>query len=325
MTTTLNDLQFPGIETENVDSFSACLASAANYWKRDFNYSFMAGLTGSAFSPAWCVSEDCVAWWMEGGFPQRLDFVGRTVGFFVNESPNMSREEYESQGAVSDEILKFRELARDAVKADEIVLVWSWPLWGIIKKWDDEIEKIELATVPGPASSLARVWPLSKMYILNPGPPELTIYDALIEAMKFASSVASGDIDNSRYKYGGSLYQAMIDKLKDDPYCGPCGDKSWSCVLRTMARIVGLNRTCVEFLEFAGEFLGELLPKNEMGLAVKNYKAISEIAGKYVDSDLLRDNWDADEFKVGYKSDVEKMLELHRGCATALRVLSSGL
>ena len=325
MTTTLNDLKFPGIETENVDSMSACLTAAANYWKREFDYTFMAGLTGSAFSPAWNVGGDCVAWWMESGLPERLDFVGKTVGFFVNESPDMSREEYESHGGVSDEIIKFRELARDAVNGGEIVLVWSWPLWGIIKKWDDDVEKIELATVPCPASSLARVRCLSKMYILNPGPPELIIYDALIEAIKFAPSVASGDIDTVQYKYGGSLYQAMIDKLKDDPYCGSCGEKSWSCVLRTMARIRGLNRTCVEFLEFAGEFLGELLPKNDLELAINNYKTISEIAGKYVDSELLRDNWDTDEFKAGYKSDVEKMLKFHKGCATALGILASGL
>jgi hypothetical protein len=232
----------------------------------------------------------------------------------------MSREEFESRGKVSDEIMKFREIARDSVNDGEIVLVWSWPLWGIIKKWDDDLEKIEVTTVAEPKWNLARVFPLSKMYILSPGPPELTIYDALIEAMKFAADVAGGSIDTGRIKYGGALYRAMIDKLKDEPYCKPCGDRSWSCVQRTMDRISGLNKTCFEFLEFAGMFLGSAVPESRLQTAIKGYREISEIACRYLDTNLTGENWDSPKFKAGYKSDVESMLGIHKNNAAALKI-----
>ena len=317
------DIHFPGLKPAATDSFSACLAAVADYWKRDFDYTFMAGATGSAFSPGWQVGEDCVAWWMEVGLPQRLDFVGRTVGFFVNESPDMSHEDYKSKGGVSDEILEFRKLARDAVAGGEIVLVWSWPMWGIIKSWDDDVTKIELATLPGPAASRTRVFPLSKMYILNPGPPELTIYEALRQTLIYGAGVANGDVDVDRFRYGGSLYKAMLEKAGDEIYCKPCGSRSWTCVLRTMWRVSGINKTCSEFLEFAGMFLGEIIPKEELELAIDLYGQISKTAGKYLDENTMREKWGKTEFREQYTADVKKMRELHRECAKAMRVLAA--
>ncbi len=307
-----------------VDSFASCIHAALRYWGREFEYEYIAGLAGTPFSPTWYESEDCMAWWTEFGNGNRIKFVGKSLGFHVVESPKMSYEEYRKTGEITKEHSEFWDRAKEAVISGEVVLVKTWPSWSIITRWDDDYSKIELSTMQH-LKELCSVQPFMEAYILTPGPAEYTRAESLKEALKFGADVADGTFHVPGFQYGGKLYEAILKRMEHDVFCESCGDKSWSCALRTMARVHGTNNDAVSFLEFAGEFLGDQLPKTVLNEAIKGFRAIADLSRAYLNRELLEDNWNDAGFRDEFTSKVQSMKVRHRDTAGILRRLAGGL
>jgi len=323
MSGSLKECKIEGKDAE-VDSFVACIAAALKYWGREYEYEYIAGLSGTPFSPTWYESEDCMAWWTEFGNHNRIKFLGKSLGFHVIESPKMSYEEYKRTGERSRELKEFWERAKEAVGEGKIVLVGTWPSWAIIRSWDEGTDDIKLASLEY-LTGICKVESLTEAYILTPGPAEYTRADSIKEALRFGADIADGTFSPPGFKFGGKLYDAILKRMEHDLFCEPCGEDGWSCALRTMARVNGTNTDAVNFLEFAREFLGQQVPASELGEAVRGYKSIVEISGEYMNRDLLKENWNDADFRAGFVAKIQAMKDAHRDAAGVLRRLANSI
>ena len=320
----LSEIKIEGNDAE-VDSFVACITAAVKYWGRDYDYDYFAGLAGSAFSPVWHEAETCGAWWTEFGNDKRIRFLGQAVGFYVRESPEMSVEEYDAKGELKPELARFWKQAGEALQEGKVVLTGSWPCWSIITKWDEDISKLGLESVPGLGRVSCAPHPLAKTYVLTPGPAVMTRLKAIKEALKFGADIADGTFKALGFSYGGKLYDAILDRMTFEHFCGDCGGKSCNCVHRTMVRIAGVNRSAVRFLEFAGEFLGRQLPKPALDTVTRGYGKMAEIADSYSNRAVLCENWDRKDFKEEFASKVRQLHVTHRDMSKIFRRLSQSI
>ena len=209
-----------------VDSFAACILAACRYWQREYDYDYIAGLTGSAFSPVWWQGESCTAWWTEFGNDTRVRFLGEALGFTVEESPEMTHEDFEASGEMSSELAGFWNRAKEAVQSGKVVIIGSWPCWSVIKSWDDDISEIGLESLAY-LGGICAPHPLSKLYILTPAPADLTRMDAIKEAVRFGADIADGSFELPKFAfrtgYFNSLFSGDVDanQLIELPGNGP--------------------------------------------------------------------------------------------------------
>jgi len=316
----LSEIKIEGNEWE-IDSFSACIAVVMKFWQRDYTYRTIAGLSGTAFSPTWWVSEDCYAWWMEYGNDERIEFIGKALGFTVRESPDMDFNDYKEKNIIPDEVTAFWDEVKIAVENEDPVLIRTWPTWSIITGWDDEIEKIRLATVEGAVGEICKPYPFSKIYILTGGPIEMTRMDAYREAIIFGADIADGTYKLEDYKYGGALYDAILKAMAEEFFCPSCKEKSCGCVARTMCRISGTNRDAVKFFEEASEFMGGQLPGSELNKLLGKYKSLSETGGEYCSFKSVCEHWHEKEYRMGFKEKIIEMKVMHSEVAAIYRRL----
>jgi hypothetical protein len=317
----LDEIVVEGVDAE-VDSFIACITAAIKFWGRDYDYEYIAGLAGTAFSPAWNENESCGAWLTELGNDMRIKFLGKALGFFVRESPDVALS---GDGVQSGEYEKFIERVKEALQEGKIVIAATWPYWSIIKKWSDIPENIKLATLEGSASPMCALKPDTRLYILGPAPAEITRMEALREAIKFGADVADGNFTNKNFHFGGKLYEEILRRLRQDSFCEDCGERSCNCVHRTMERVAGINKSAASFLEFAGEFMGSSLPKPALENVVRGYRTISELAGSYDDQVLICENWSDKGFREVFSQKVTAIQETHRDASILLRRIADHL
>jgi len=316
----LKDIRVEGIDAE-VDSFATCIAAAIKYWGRGYEYDFVAGLSGTVFSPTWYESEDCMAWWTETGNGHRIKFLGKTLGFNIRESPVMFREEYDEKKELSRDLARFWDRAKGAVADNQVVLVKTWPAWSIITEWNDDFSQIGIATVEN-LKSLIKPDLLNRAYILTPGPAGFTRMEAIRAAIKFGADMADGTFKLKGFQYGGKIYEMILKRLDAEYFCGTCEQESCKCAVRTMTRIHGTNNDAYNFLTFAGEFMGRQVPKPALEAAIKGYGEIRDLSGAYLDRDVVCDNWEEMEFKTQFAKKVQAMRVAHKDLAKFLRRLS---
>lgn len=321
MSPELTEIKVEGNDAE-VDFFAACIEAAVRYWGRDYDYDFIAGLSGSAFSPVWWMEESCAAWWTEFGNDSRIRFLGKAVGFYIVESPDVSDEDFAKTGELPSEMEKFWNRVKDAVQEGKIVLMHTWPCWSIITEWNDDIAKLGLASVSSMGGMFCAPYRSAKMYILTPGAAEMTRAEAYKEALKFGADVADGTYKRPGFAYGGKLYDAILGKAGDEYFCGDCKEKSWSCACRTMNRVEGSNRSADRFLEEADEFIGSQLPEPVVDTVRSGYRTVADYAGSYTNCEMLRDNWDQEKFRDEFYNRVTHMKLEHGKLSKAFRRLA---
>ena len=322
MSPELTDIKVEGNDAE-VDNFAAVITAAVNYWGRDYDYDFIAGLSGSAFSPVWWMKESCAAWWTEFGNDTRIRFLGKALGFHVVESPDVSDAEYAKTGVLPREMEEFWDRAKEAVGEGKIVIMHTWPCWSIITEWNDDITKLGLASVSGFGGTICAPYRSAKLYILTPGPAELTRAEAFKEALEFGADIADGSYERPGFAYGGKIYDAILGKAAEKHFCGDCKDKSWSCVCRTMNRIEGSNSTAARFFDMASEFLGTQLPAPVVDAIKKGYQSVAEYAGAYTNCEILKDNWDQGKFRDDFYNRVTHMKLEHGKLSKPFRRLAN--
>ena len=156
-------------DSDSLDSFAACITAALKHWSKPADYDLVAGLSGAAFSPVWDESEDCTGWWMEFGNDHRVGFLGHSLGFTVESSPDVPPQEFERMGKLPEENQRFWERARDAVQSGTVVLMGNWPVWRILTGWSDDIRQLPMASPIGMPT--LGIFPFSKLHILVPANP----------------------------------------------------------------------------------------------------------------------------------------------------------
>ena len=124
--------------------------------------------------------------------------------------------------------------------------------------------------------------------------------------MGVGRQVADGTFENGRYHYGGALYAATAERLDHEPFCEPCGDRSWSCAIRTLHRIAGTAGS-------AAGFLGQM----GMDEAAEPYRAIETAASIYKGKQLEA-KWGDPAFRAEFKRRFLNLYDLHRQAAATL-------
>ena len=296
------------------DAFVACLCGILQSWDREADYAYVSGLAGVAFSPVYDEDEDCRAWWMEGGNDIRLDFLGLALGFTVEtvRIPDAfdDGKPYDSLDDMPPPRADHFRKLKAALDRGDAVLVPTWPSWSILTGWDEDMTQLPFETVPGLGDLVSRAWPPNRTglaHILSPAEPSLSRDDAIRQALVFGASIADGTFHTKqRFHYGGRLYEAAAKRLDHDPFCEPCGDKSWSCAIRTLYRIAGTAGGAADFLEQVG-LPAEAAPYWEIQTTASQYK-----------SDRFESDWNDPRFMYDLKQTFHQLHRLHAEASTAL-------
>jgi hypothetical protein len=289
-----------------VDSLAACMHAALSQWGRQVAYDCVAGLSGSAFSPALRRGEECAAWWMEGWSEARMEFVGHAVGFSVERIPNE-----EEDGA------EFARRVRAAVAGKAVVLCRSWPCWSILEDWHDDPARRGYLAPAG----LEPVWRLAtdaSYYVIRPAEPALTRCEALREAVRYGARVADGEAGSPECEFGGRLYEAWMQRLHEEPFCPTCGENSWHCAERLASRARGNQLSAAHFLSRAQSFLPPLASDPSAGEAAGSYGIMADTLAPYTWGTGLNLTWGDPEGRSRYVRDVETVRELHGRAADYL-------
>ena len=295
------------------DSFVAGLCGILKSWNRDVDYAYVAGLSGIAFSPVLDTGEDCRAWWTEGGDDIRLDFLGQALGFTVEKiQVGTGVDDWEAYASFDDmpeQRARHLRRLRSAMSEGKMVIVRTWPSWSVLAGWSDDLTKIPFETMPGFGDLVGRILGPNKTglaYIISIAEPALSKDEASREALTFGKTVADGSFENDRFHYGGEIYTAFAERLDHEVFCEPCGDRSWSCAIRTLRRIGGTANSAADFLE-----------QNSLDAVAKEYRAIGSAASGYKGKQL-EEGWRDPAFRAGLAQQLLKLLEHHQKATEAL-------
>ncbi len=318
-------------DPNDVSSFAACLTAILQAWGQSIVYEEIVGLNGVAFSPVWDQGEDCTAWWMEGGDDMRLDFLGQVLGFsyerVTHEQPFSEdvHEHYAASGELPLELTQYFERLRAAIERGDGVIMRTWPSWSVLTGWAEDVTKLPFSTVPGFADLCANIWGPHKSqlaYIISREEPGLIETQAIVDALKFGSQVASGAYGQPPVVYGGALYKAAAAKMGEEFFCPSCQAQDVGCAHRTLRRMRHTQECAALFLEMAQQNLdGEARVYVYMKDVMARYKAMAEVIEPYRDYKTFETNWSEDAFRRGLTSDFRKLKTLHDEAAETLEGL----
>jgi hypothetical protein len=332
------DLSSRSVEGDpnDVSSFAACLRAILQAWGQPIAYEDIVGLNGVVFSPVWDPGEDCTAWWMEGGDDLRLDFLGQALGFSyekVTREQDFSDdvcEAYAASGAFPSEIAQYLDRLHAAVAKGDGVIVRTWPSWSVLTGWHDDVTKLPFSTVSGFEDLCASIWGPHKSqlaYVISREEPVLPETQAIVDALKFGSQVASGAYRQPPVVYGGALYEAAAAKMGEEFFCPSCKEQDVGCAHRTLRRMRHTQECATLFLEASQRILtyNEATVYAHMRDALARYKDMVEVIEPYRDYKVFEMQWSEDTFRRGLMSDFRKLKALHDEAAETLKALAGNL
>ena len=291
------------------DSLSACVHAALGRWGRHPAYDCVAGLSGSAFSPAHATTEQCASWWMEARSDTRLEFLGHALGFSV-ERP---------AGDISDP--EFGRRTAEALRAGDVVLCAAWPCWSIVTQWHEDPARIRLAAPSGLAHR-CRVDAGTRIYVLRNAERALTECEAIREALRFAAARATQGCQEQDVAYGGRLYDAWQTRLEEAHICKECAEGDRPCSERTAARMRSGQLSAAQFLRRAGALLPSLRATGAAEATAAAYRAMADRLLPYAWGGPLRDAWRRDDGRKRYALAMAEVRRLHERAACGLSALT---
>ena len=315
-------------DPNQIDSFVACVVAVMHAWERPVSYDWVAGLAGVAFSPVLDERETCTAWWMESGSDARVGFLGNVLGFTVDrvtrEVPwdDAAREIYSTTGLLPEgHEVHFARL-RAAFDRGDAVLLRTWPAWSVLTGWDQDLDALPFATVPGFEDLVKGIWgpaQAQRAYLLNPIAACYTLEKSIGLALRFGSRLARGRGPDDELAYGAALYTATAARLDDEIFCPSCGTAGDSCAHRTLMRMLGTQRSAVGFLEDARALTGDELPWDG---AIGCFERMVEVTGEHCSWPAFQENWGDPAFRRRLQADLERLSIMQLEAADALTELS---
>ena len=315
-------------DPNQVDSFVACLVAVLNAWDRPVSYDWVAGLAGITFSPVLNPGENCTAWWMEAGSDSRIDSLGRALGFTVAQVTREAvwddgaREVYATTGMLpAPHEDHFARLSAAFDRGDAIVLR-TWPAWSVIVGWTRDLDQLPFATVPGFEELVASIWGPAQaqlVYLLNPMPGDLSVEEAVCDALCYGAAVAGGQGEESSLRYGAALYVAAAERMKSEYFCPECREHSDSCAHRTLMRMLGTQRSAVGFLHDAQSLIGCDLPWEPV---IDRFVTMAEVTSVYCGWAEFQENWPNEGYRKHLSNDLRTLAALQTEAAGVLAELS---
>ncbi|HOO97600.1 MAG TPA: hypothetical protein PKV16_08065 [Caldisericia bacterium] len=290
------------------NSLSLCLRFVLGKQGVDTTHEYISGLLGTAFSPAWALGEDCTAWWMEGGDDDNIVTVGDVLGF----SAIRPKTELEARDVIekTDKLKELYKEMRAWVKEGLLVVQKTWPTSTVVVGWDDEGDEPERAGFEG--------FPLfdspDGAFAIKLTEPRMSKEEAFVKALENGKAYANGDFKRVGFTYGGELYKEMARVLREEEhFCVPCSKPPLSdlgCFMRTLARMVGVAREFVGFVDATSEFHGNkaesLARAKQINLQME--KKLKELHNH----PELEDLWQDRNFRKELAEGVEGVYKLHR-------------
>lgn len=316
-------------DPNQVDSFVACLVAVMNAWDHPVSYDWVAGLAGIAFSPVLNPSEDCTAWWMEAGSESRIDLLGRALGFTAERVTREAvwddgaRDAYATSGLLPAPHEDHFARLRAAFDRGDAVVLRTWPAWSLLVGWSRDLDQLPFATVPGFEDLVNGIWGPAQAqlaYLLNPMRGDLSVEDAVRDALRYGARVAGGRGQDSSLRYGAALYSAAAERMNNEVFCPECQEHSDSCVHRTLMRMLGTQRSAVGFLHDAQVLIGGNLPWEPV---IDRFVTMAEITSVYCDWPEFHESWSSEIYRTDLGNALRTLAALQTEAAQVLAELSS--
>lgn len=315
-------------DPNQVDSFVACLVAVLNAWDQPVSYDWVAGLAGITFSPVLNPGEECTAWWMEAGSDSRIDSLGRALGFTADQVTreamwdDRAREAYATTGMLPAPHEDHFARLRAAFDRGDAVVLRTWPAWSLIVGWTRDLDRLPFATVPGFEELVASIWGPAQAqlaYLLNPMPGDLSVEEAVRDALRYGAGVAGGRGQESSLEYGAALYAAAAERMQSEFFCPECREHSDSCVHRTLMRMLGTQRSAVGFLHDAQVLIGGDLPWEPV---IDRFVAMADLTRAYCGWPDFHENWPNGAYRKNLSNDLGTLAALQAEAAGVLTELS---
>lgn len=331
MNDALSRLQVQG-DPNAVDSFAACLTAILQAWGKPVGYAYVEALTGLAFSPSYNKSEECVGWMMDGGSEQRIDFLGRAMGFSV-ERLELSKPldeagiaAYKENGTLPAHIEAHFGRWREAIAQGKMVLAYSWPAWSVITGWSDDVTELPFVTTPRFDTVVRAIYPPYRAwlsFILTDGAARAELAQVYREAIRYGATVASGKVACGKTAYGGAMYEQVAALSSEQHLCPGCAENG--CLSRTFKRMYDGQLASIAFLKEAGAYLQGPVQDRWRQEAIDRYTELQDLTARYLDWASLADQHDQPAFRQQIAADFSRAKSLHGEAATALSSLAASI
>jgi len=297
-------IEVPGKPSE-VDSFAVCLQAALKQWGRNVPYDCVTGLAGTAFSPPLDRAARCPALWMEAGADIRMEFLAHAMGFTVERGTGA---ELRGKGAAG----RFARRAQAALSRSGVLLCRMRREWNIAAHTAQDGTYLLLG--PAGPGSLDDLAPDARVYLLRPAERSLTSYEALHAAVEFGAMAASGTCMAKGAAFGGQVYDAWLERLRQDAFCPECGENEWRCAERTTGRARRSHVAATRFLNRAYAFLPSDQNADSLRNAADTFAAMATALAPYTEGDMQQ-AWHDRAERARYADSIARVRDLHREAA----------
>ncbi len=230
------------------DSASMAIQAAAELLGRKLDYDGLHAVSSNAFCPGFCTEEDCYAWWTMAGRDRAFDLVSDWAGLHLRrvQVPEMAGDWQDEEAC-----LAYRKAwappIRQAMDSGEVIIIeggwhWQkcdpwlpWAAWGIITHADDD-GCITGASVNGRSDNPMNL-PFPSCWAISLRDAPRDGHDIDLEVLDRAIARIRADRDpfvTDNVIYGLPAMDLWISRFREDPFCKPCGEKSWSCASSTV-------------------------------------------------------------------------------------------
>jgi hypothetical protein len=231
-----------------------------------------------------------------------------------------------ASGELPSEIAQYFARLHAAIERGDGVIVRTWPSWSVLTGWHDDVTRLPFSTVPGFEALCASIWGPHKSqlaYMISREKPVLTETQAIVDALKFGSQVASGTYGRPPVVYGGTLYEAAAAKMREEFFCPSCKDQDVGCVHRTLRRMRHTQESAAFFMETAQRALGDGEPTVCAPIqdAIEHYTTMIKVIEPYRDYKAFEARWSDDGFRRELTSDFRRLKVLHDKATASLGTL----
>ena len=242
---------------------------------------------------------------MEAGADIRMEFLAHAMGFTVERGTGA---ELRGKGAAG----RFARRARAALSRSGVLLCRMRREWNIAAHTAQDGTYLLLGPAgPGCLDDLA---PDARVYLLRPAERSLTSYEALHAAVEFGAMAASGTCMAKGAAFGGQVYDAWLERLRQDAFCPECGENEWRCAERTTGRARRSHVAATRFLNRAYAFLPSDQNADSLRNAADTFAAMATALAPYTEGDMQH-AWHDRAERARYADSIARVRDLHREAA----------
>ena len=311
-TTSTIDISITGGINET-NSFASSIAAIIGKWEQSIPDRIIEAYLGIAFSPSQVISEDCMAWWMDGINDTRLDFVSKAFGFSYKKYCH--EEKLPDNGkAIPDAILAYYRKIENAFKNGDLIILKTWPSWSIVTRWNNRINDIGFTCAPGMTEAVKEIWGPEKSqvaYVLYQDKTPADELETVLDVIRFGVEMGTGRFTHPDLIFKGNLYLNTATKLKEDLFCGSSKEKDIGCGYRTIKKMERLHNSSIAFLEYSLDFFTRGETTKYLTAAINQYKKMNDLIYEDADFNYLKSKWRDKKYRLKLSEKFLLLKSLH--------------